>query len=145
MLLQLILGPAGYMQDHALDELQQDVAHKAIADNHVRHPCEQVAGLDVADEVVHVCHEQVVCPHGKLITFARFGADVQKPDARSGVIENMDGVGPGHQGKLYQVRGSHVHVGAGIAQQESAVSRRDQGAHGWSANSRNPVEHKQRG
>jgi outer membrane receptor protein involved in Fe transport len=110
----------------ALGELEDDVSDEPVADHDVDDALEQVAPLDVADEV-----DQRLVAHqlARLLDDRRalgaFLADRQQPDPRVGHAADRAGVGAGHDRVLLEVAGLGGDVGPDVADHHRAVEGRD--------------------
>ena len=68
--------------DQALADLERDVAREAVAHDHVGAAREELARLEVADEVQGGLLEQRVRLADQVVALARFLANRQQPDTR---------------------------------------------------------------
>src|SRR5690606_151627 len=97
-----------------LVELEQDVPDESVRHQNIAGARDDVATLDVADEVEVGRREKAMRLYRKLITLLRLLADVQQPDPRIRPAQHVMGVYGTQARELYQVRRLAVHVGAGI-------------------------------
>src|SRR6187431_502300 len=90
--------------DHALRELEDDVAGEAVADHDIGSSAKDVAALHVADEVEpRLLREQRVTRLSKFVPLRAFLADVQEADPRLLPAENVLGVDRAHDRELDHV------------------------------------------
>ena len=123
------LGADGAQQHlgEALAELEDDVAHEAVADHHIHRACVDVAPLDVADEVdVRRWRrrlDKLVRLLRKLVALGLFFAVRQQPYARIAQPQHALHVDRAHQRELEQVGRLAVGVRADIQHEGLAAAR----------------------
>ena len=100
----------------ALAGLERHVAHKSVADNHVRMAVEDVAAFHVADEMDWQRFEQREALAGEVVAFALFLADGEQADTGLGDFKDGPRVHLAHHGELLKVVGFAVDIGADVEQ-----------------------------
>ena len=122
----MLPGPIEFGLDQPQDEvsyrfveLQQDVSGETIADQDVARPFEDLATLDVADEVEpRVGSEQPVGLLGQLVALLGLFPDIEKADSGRLQPQHVGHVDPTEVGELNEVPRLAVDVGAGVEQQD---------------------------
>ncbi len=123
-------GLAERVADEAADALtgfEGDVADEAVADDDVRGAIEDVAALDVADEVKRECLEERQGFPGEFVALGFFLADGEQADAGAGDLEDAAGIHFTHDGELLEVVRLAVNVGSDV-KQDAGIARG--GGHG---------------
>ena len=90
------------------------VAHESITDDHIGLAVEDVAALNVADEVDGQGFEERKSFAGKLVALGFFLADGKKADSGPRDLENAAGIHLAHHGELFEVLRFAVDVSADV-------------------------------
>src|SRR6267154_1151922 len=130
----------------AFDRLQRDVADESVTDDHVRFAVENIAPLDVADEVEGCLLEHPPRLARELVSLAVLFADAHQADARRGDPQDLTGIKMSHDRELHQMLGPAVDVGADVEPYGRAGQIGDDGAERGALDPlQNPADHFHRG
>jgi hypothetical protein len=119
-LLEVLAQRAEDEAGDALEELDDNVADEAIADDDVGPVSDHVVRLDVADEMQVRGGQLGVRLAGLLVPLVDLLADVQQADPRVLHAEDVLGKDRAHGRELDEVVGLGVHVGADVEQHDRA-------------------------
>ena len=103
---------------------QRDVADETITHHHVSGSFENIIALDVAKKIQVAVPEQLRGLLDHLVTLDVFAADIQQADAGVGFVFQRGDQRGTHQGKLQQVLGGAIGVGAQVEHTNLALPGR---------------------
>ena len=116
---------------HALGQLEDDIAGKAVADHHIHITVGHVTGLDVAHEPdARCCLEQLVGFPEHRGALALLGTVVCQRHGGCGAALHLVDIAAAHHSKGCQHLGAALHVRAAVQQQIGLVFGRHHGGQG---------------
>ena len=130
--------------DHALGALEENVAGKAVADDHIHVAREDAGAFDVADEaqaaLLARLPEQSEGLMLQLAALGILGADIEKADAGIVAAHELSRVEAAHEGKLQQVLGGALHVRAAVDEHDAVLARGQYRGHGRAADAADALD-----
>ena len=128
---------------HGFQELEQNIAGEAVADNNVKLPGEHISAFAVPGEMQTLfVTQEFKAAESQVISLALLLTDVEQADAGATNLQDITAVDVPKQRELMQVGGLAIHVGPHIQHQHglTGVFRWEQGTDGWTIDSLEPAQ-----
>ena len=142
--LKFLLDGAAHKFHCTLNGFEHDVAHKTIGHHHIHFTAKHGIALNIADKIHLAALEQLKGLLHRVGAFDVFRAHIEQTDARAAFfrIQRLHKLAADH-GKLHQLLGRAIHIGAQIEHQRHVIACRGQKfGNGRPLDAGNGFEHK---
>src|SRR5579885_3916485 len=131
----------------ALAQLEDHIAHEAVADDDIRASRRNIAALDVADKIQaqsrRALLQQLMCKLNLLVALALLLAVRQQADAWRTDVEELLHIDRAHNSELLEIFGFAVRIRAHIDDQADAIPGGEDAAQGGPLHARQAFEGKE--